>query len=110
MRHSLRCFLYFLAVTTVFVALNNVPRIPPEAIRSLWYAYLPLLALTTGFARGKAQKKSGTTVPILALFLLPLLWLGAKCAMPFASTFLNLPVLLAAIPCAILGEIKGRPI
>ncbi|MBQ6810336.1 MAG: hypothetical protein IJO94_02895 [Firmicutes bacterium] len=109
MKYTLLCLLSFVGVTAVFVILNNVPRIPPPITMILWHGYLPFLAFFWGYARGKAQKKSGTTVPLLALILAPILWFSVKYALPFASSFTHIPSLLAMIPCALLGEILGKP-
>ena len=109
MKTTLLCLFCFISVTAVFVAVNNIPAIPAEYIPALWYGYPPLLALSLGYVRGRANKKSGTTVPLLALTACPLLYFATKYPMPFTSTFCNVPVLISAIPCALLGEIMGRP-
>ena len=98
----------FFGSTLLFIAINNIPRIPGEICVLLWYGFVPFSAGAIAFAYGSTAGRSGGGILTAALFLAPLLWLSAAFPLPFSSVFWNIPTLLAAIPCAILGETVGK--
>ena len=112
----MRSFLLFIgiiipvqaAVTALFVILNNLPAIPWEITRMLWYFYLPLSAFFIALIYGACRLRRGGGVILSAFLLWPLPFLSFRFNLPFSNVFSFVPALLAAIPAALIGEIRGR--
>lgn len=108
MKTILLSFPLFSIVTCLFILINNIPQLPGELCGYLWYAYIPITVLALAFAYGRTAKRKGGGILFAAAVLGPLLYFSVKLILPFASTFTAAPVLLATVPCAILGEILGK--
>lgn len=112
----MKSFLHFIrlaipaqcGITALFIYLNNLPQIPWEIDRILWYFFLPIsvftIALTYGFCR---LRKGGGTI-LAALLLSPLPILSFCFYLPFSNVFSNVPVIFAAVFLGLFGEIYGR--
>ena len=97
-----------IAVTVLFVIINNLPSIPWEIVRVLWYFYLPVSAFFIALSYGVCRLRRGGGVIAAALLLWPLPFLSFRFSLPFSNVFSFVPALLTAIPLALIGEIRGR--
>ncbi|MGN0963316.1 MAG: hypothetical protein ACI4PP_07030 [Clostridia bacterium] len=97
-----------IAVTVLFVIINNLPPIPWEIVRVLWYFYLPVSAFFIALIYGACRLRRGGGVIAAVLLLWPLPFLSFRFGLPFSNVFSFVPALLTAIPLALIGEIRGR--
>lgn len=96
------------SIAAAFAALNNLPALPWEICRLLWYLFPPLSAFCVASLYGFCGLKGGGGLFWAGLLLSPLIILCLRLPLPFSDFFTRIPLILACIPAAFLGEIHGR--
>lgn len=100
-----RGLLSALCVTVLFIAANNLPLLPREVCRVLWYGFPAAVSFVLAFLYGKTGKRSGGGVLFAAFFLLPLLLVSIRLSLPWKSTLCAPIPLVVAVVSALIGEI-----